>query len=189
MSDLLLTHGYFLFEDKKEILIMRPSPTLGLLYVSAYLRRAGFEVEVFDSTFASRQELLDRLAAGSGVVGIHTNLLTRRPVLDVVAVAKRRGWIVVLGGPESAKYPLEYLRSGADVIVTGEGEATLVMLNGEIRFGDTHYVRLLAQAPQWVECELDGPSKLMDRALATLLIKLEVREPGLQMRRASWRAA
>jgi radical SAM superfamily enzyme YgiQ (UPF0313 family) len=128
MSDLLLTHGYFLFEDEKEIQIMRPYPTLGLLYVSAYLRRAGFDVEIFDATFASREQLLARLAQSRGVVGIYTNLLTRRPVLDMIAAAKRHGWTVVLGGPESANYPDEYLRSGADVIVTGEGEATMAEL-------------------------------------------------------------
>ena len=41
MADILLTHGYFLLEDEKELQIMKPYPTLGLLYVSAYLRRAG----------------------------------------------------------------------------------------------------------------------------------------------------
>jgi radical SAM superfamily enzyme YgiQ (UPF0313 family) len=125
MSHLLLTHGYFLFEDEKEVQIMRPYPTLGLLYISAYLRRAGFDVEIFDSTFSQRQQLFDRLAEGRGVVGIYTNLMTRRPVLDIVAAAKRRGWTVVLGGPESANYPSEYLASGADVIVVGEGESTM----------------------------------------------------------------
>ena len=76
MSELLLTHGYFLFEDEKEMQIMRPYPTLGLLYVSAYLRREGFDVEIFDSTFAQRQQLFDRLAQGRGVIGIYTNLMT-----------------------------------------------------------------------------------------------------------------
>jgi len=128
MSDLLLTHGYFLYEDEKEIQIMRPYPTLGLLYISAYLRRAGFDVEIFDSTFANRQELVDRLSRGSGVLGVYTNLLTRRPVLEIIAVAKRHGWQVVLGGPESANYPNEYLQAGADVIVMGEGEATMAEL-------------------------------------------------------------
>jgi radical SAM superfamily enzyme YgiQ (UPF0313 family) len=128
MSDLLLTHGYFLFEDEKEIQIMRPYPTLGLLYISAFLRRDGFDVEVFDSTFAQRQELFDRLARGRGVIGIYTNLMTRRPVLDIVAAAKRHGWTVVLGGPESANYPGEYLASGADVVVVGEGETTMAEL-------------------------------------------------------------
>jgi anaerobic magnesium-protoporphyrin IX monomethyl ester cyclase len=128
MSDLLLTHGYFLFEDEKEIQIMRPYPTLGLLYISAYLRRGGFDVEIFDSTFAQRQQLFDRLAQGRGVIGIYTNLMTRRPVLDIVAAAKRHGWTVVLGGPESANYPGEYLASGADVVVVGEGETTMAEL-------------------------------------------------------------
>src|ERR1700739_835708 len=101
MSDLVLTHGYFLFEDEKEIEIMRPYPTLGLLYLSAYLRRAGFAVELFDTTFRQREELFGRLAAGGGVLGIYTNLMTRRPVLDIVRAAKQHGWTVVLGGPES----------------------------------------------------------------------------------------
>jgi anaerobic magnesium-protoporphyrin IX monomethyl ester cyclase len=128
MSDVLLTHGYFLFEDEKEMQIMRPYPTLGLLYVSAFLRRAGFDVEIFDTTFARRERLFERLAAGRGVLGIYTNLMTRRPVLDIVAVAKRHQWTVVLGGPESASYPGEYLAGGADVIVSGEGETTMAEL-------------------------------------------------------------
>jgi anaerobic magnesium-protoporphyrin IX monomethyl ester cyclase len=128
MSDLLLTHAYFLFEDEKEMQIMRPYPTLGLLYISAYLRRAGFDVELFDSTFAERGQLFERLAQGRGVIGIYTNLMTRRPVLDIVAAAKRHGWTVVLGGPESANYPDEYLANGADVIVAGEGETTMAEL-------------------------------------------------------------
>jgi anaerobic magnesium-protoporphyrin IX monomethyl ester cyclase len=125
MSDLLLTHGYFLFEDEKELQIMRPYPTLGLLYLSAYLRRAGFDVEMFDSTFSVRPQLLERLAAERGVLGIYTNLMTRKPVLEIVSAAKRLGWTVVLGGPESANYPTEYLLAGADVVVVGEGETSM----------------------------------------------------------------
>jgi anaerobic magnesium-protoporphyrin IX monomethyl ester cyclase len=128
MSDLLLTHGYFLFEDEKEMQIMRPYPTLGLLYLSAFLRRAGFDIEIFDTTFAQRQQLFDRLARSGGVIGIYTNLMTRRPVLDIVAAAKRFGWTVILGGPESANYPGEYLAAGADVVVSGEGEMTMAEL-------------------------------------------------------------
>src|SRR3954471_5295678 len=105
---------------------MKPYPTLGLLYLSSYLRRRGFDVDLFDTTFARREELLARLAAGpGGVVGIYTNLMTRRPVLEIVAAAKAHGWTVVLGGPESANYPEEYLARGADVVVVGEGEETL----------------------------------------------------------------
>jgi anaerobic magnesium-protoporphyrin IX monomethyl ester cyclase len=129
MPDVLLTHGYFLNEDAKELEIMKPYPTLGLLYLSSYLRRAGFAVELFDSTFASREQLFARLAAApAGVVGIYTNLMTRAAVLAILAAARQHRWTVVLGGPESAGYAAEYLARGAHVVVTGEGEATMAEL-------------------------------------------------------------
>jgi anaerobic magnesium-protoporphyrin IX monomethyl ester cyclase len=126
MSDILLTHGYFLAEDEKERQIMKPYPPLGLLYLSAFLKRAGVSVEVFDSTFGERAALRERFAAApGGLVGIYTNLMTRRSVLEVLRDAKRHRWTVVLGGPESANYLTEYLGAGADIIVIGEGELTL----------------------------------------------------------------
>jgi anaerobic magnesium-protoporphyrin IX monomethyl ester cyclase len=128
VPDLLLAHGYFLDEDEKEREIMKPYPPLGLLYLSSFLRRAGFDVEIFDTTFSRRDDLLARLAEGPGVLGLYTNLLTRRSVLGLVAAARARGWTVVLGGPESANYPEEYLDRGADVVVIGEGEATRAQL-------------------------------------------------------------
>src|ERR1700704_226847 len=122
MTDLLLTHGYFLDEDAKEREVMKPYAPLGLLYVSAYVRQAGIAVEVFDTTFSTRDTLSARLAARpAGVLGVYTNLITRTSVLDIVARAKANGWTVVLGGPEAANYPAEYLARGADVVVIGEG--------------------------------------------------------------------
>jgi anaerobic magnesium-protoporphyrin IX monomethyl ester cyclase len=129
MADIHLTHGYFLCEDEKEQQIMKPYAPLGLLYISAYLRRAGLSVEIYDSTWGSKQELYSRLRIGSGgVLGIYTNLITRTNVLAIIAEAKRHGWAVVLGGPESANYPEQYLAHGADVVVVGEGEETLAEL-------------------------------------------------------------
>lgn len=129
MTDLLLTHGYFLSEDEHERKVMKPYPPLGLLYIAGYLKRSGMRVEVFDTTFATRAELDARLDSGPpAVLGIYTNLITRRSVLAIVRCAKARGWTVVLGGPESANYPAEYLAHGADVVVFGEGEETLAEL-------------------------------------------------------------
>jgi len=125
MADLLLTHGYFLSEDEKERQIMKPYPPLGLLYLSAFLKTRGYAVDIFDSTFAERGRLVERFASEPGTVGIYTTLMTRRSVLEIVRAAKRHGWRVILGGPESANYAAEYLGSGADAIVIGEGELTL----------------------------------------------------------------
>ena len=128
-ADLLLTHGYSLYEDEKELQIMKPYPPLGLLYISAYLRRAGIDVQIFDTTFATREQLWGRFATTpGGVVGLYTNLMTRAPVLDVIRHAKRHDWTVVCGGPEAVNYPREYLEHGADVVVVGEGEVTMAEL-------------------------------------------------------------
>jgi radical SAM superfamily enzyme YgiQ (UPF0313 family) len=129
MVDIVLTHGYFLAEDPKEAEIMKPYPPLGLLYLSAYLKRAGFTVEVFDTTFATKADLSARLAeAPGGVLGVYTNLMTRANVVWILGEARRHGWTVVCGGPESANYPEEYLDHGADVVVIGEGEEALADL-------------------------------------------------------------
>jgi radical SAM superfamily enzyme YgiQ (UPF0313 family) len=139
MTDILLTHGYFLWDDPKEREIMKPYPPLGLLYLSAYLKREGFDVEVFDTTFSSRPEMTARLASTpGGVVGVYTNLMTRANAIWVAEEAHRYGWTVVFGGPESANYPDDYLVRGADVVVVGEGEATTAELVTVLRDKGKH---------------------------------------------------
>jgi anaerobic magnesium-protoporphyrin IX monomethyl ester cyclase len=134
--DLLLTHGYFLYEDPKELQIMKPYAPLGVLYLSSHLRAKGFDVEVYDSTFGSREELFRILAEGPpSVLGISGNLMTRRTVLDILAAGKAAGWQVILGGPEPASYAVEYLQAGADVIVEGEAEITLEELLPALQSG------------------------------------------------------
>jgi anaerobic magnesium-protoporphyrin IX monomethyl ester cyclase len=134
--DLLLTHGYFLYDDPKELQIMKPYAPLGILYLSSHLRARHFDVEVYDSTFGSREELFRILADGPpSVVGISGNLMTRRAVLEITAAAKAAGWQVIVGGPEPASYAVEYLDAGADVVVEGEAELTLQELLPALRAG------------------------------------------------------
>jgi radical SAM superfamily enzyme YgiQ (UPF0313 family) len=124
--DILLTHGYFLYEDPKELQIMKPYPPLGLLYICAHLRQKGMDVEVFDSTFSTRQQLLDALQSGPpSVLGIYANLMTRSNVIDILRCAKDAGWKTIVGGPEPGAYIENYLDAGADFVVIGEGEVTL----------------------------------------------------------------
>ncbi len=126
---LLLTHGFFLCEDAKEQTIMRPYPPLGILYIAAYLRKRGFDVDVYDSTFGSREELFDIIDHGPpAMLGVYDNLLTRAAVLAITERARAAGWTVVLGGPEPANYAQEYLAAGAHHVISGEGERALEQL-------------------------------------------------------------
>ncbi|HEV2116822.1 MAG TPA: radical SAM protein [Terriglobales bacterium] len=132
--DLLLTHGYFLREDPKELQIMKPYVPLGILYLCSHLREKGFAVEVFDSTFASYEDLLFVLEnTEPSVLGIYANLMTRANVVRILKAAKQAGWRTVVGGPEPASYVREYLSAGADVVVIGEGELTLEELLPALR--------------------------------------------------------
>jgi anaerobic magnesium-protoporphyrin IX monomethyl ester cyclase len=126
---LLLTHGYFLMEDPKELRIMKPYAPLGILSISAHLRNKGFDVDIYDSTFGTREELFQILDEGPpGALGIYGNLMTRRNVLDLVERGRAAGWKVILGGPEPPNYAEEFLAAGADLIVAGEAELSLERL-------------------------------------------------------------
>ena len=88
--DLLLTHGYFLYEDPKELQIMKPYVPLGILYLTSHLRARNFEVEVFDSTFPSRR--IDAFARSEkpAVLGVYANLMTRSSALQILKAARSR---------------------------------------------------------------------------------------------------
>lgn len=125
-TELLLTHGYFLMEDPKELQIMKPYPPMGILYICSHLRTKGYAVDVFDSTFSTRQQLIDRLHSETpAILGIYANLMTRPNVVKVLKEAKQAGWKTIVGGPEPGAYVDEYLQEGADIVVLGEGELTL----------------------------------------------------------------
>jgi anaerobic magnesium-protoporphyrin IX monomethyl ester cyclase len=137
MRELLLTHGYFLFEDPKEQKIMKPYAPLGILYLCSHLRKMGFDVDVFDTTFARREDLFRYLRNEKpSVLGIYANLMTRGNVIETLEVAREAGWRTVVGGPEPGAYSIEYLHAGADFVVSGEGEITMEELLQALRCGE-----------------------------------------------------
>ncbi len=138
MPDLLLTHGYFMFDDPKELQIMKPYVPLGILYLCSHLRSKGFDVDVFDTTFATRDLLFQHLRGGEpSVLGVYANLMTRKNVIDILQVAREAGWRTVVGGPEPGAYAQEYLEAGADFVIFGEGEITMEELLLSFKAGDS----------------------------------------------------
>jgi anaerobic magnesium-protoporphyrin IX monomethyl ester cyclase len=124
--DILLTHGYYLYEDPHERQVMKPYPPLGLLYISSHLKAAGYDVGVFDSTFSSHDSFRQFITREKPpVVGIYANLMTRPTALEMLQLCRDQGCLTILGGPDPANYAEEYLLRGADVVVIGEGELTL----------------------------------------------------------------
>jgi anaerobic magnesium-protoporphyrin IX monomethyl ester cyclase len=130
---ILFTHGYFLSEDPKELQIMRPYVPLGILYISAFLEKNGYENEVFDSTFSTLENLKTKLSISKpDVVAIYTNLMTKLNVLKIIKHIKTEPLLkntkIILGGPEVRNHTENFLNYGADFIIIGEGEETTLEL-------------------------------------------------------------
>jgi anaerobic magnesium-protoporphyrin IX monomethyl ester cyclase len=158
MSDLLLTHGYFLYEDPKERQIMKPYVPLGILYICSHLRSKGFDVEVFDTTFSTPQDLIRHLQTEEpSVLGVYANLMTRKKVIEFVRIAREAGWKTVVGGPEPGAYVREYLDAGADVVVMGEGELTMEELlpalrqNGNAKLAEIKGIAFLGEGSRLIQ--------------------------------------
>ncbi len=129
----VFTHGYFINEDPKELEIMRPYVPLGILYISAWLQKNGYENEVFDSTFSSfdlqKQFILE---TQPDVLAIYTNLMTKLNVLRTIQFVKSEPKLkhtkIILGGPEVTNHIDKFLENGADFIIQGEGEESMLEL-------------------------------------------------------------
>lgn len=133
---ILFTHGYFLAEDEKEQAIMKPYVPLGILSVSAYLEQNGFDNSVYDSTFSTFENLCRHILDETpDMIGVYTNLMTRVNVIRIIRFIRSREELnrtrIVLGGPEVRQHAEPLLKVGADVIVIGEGEETMLEVVGE----------------------------------------------------------
>ncbi len=127
--DILLTHAYFLRDDPVEQRVQKPYVPLGFLSIGAFLQQRGVACGLFDSTFSSHEEFAKLLRElRPAAVGIYVTLMTRGSAVRMAAAARNAGSRVVLGGPEPASYVDEFLSVGADVIVVGEAEETLLEL-------------------------------------------------------------
>lgn len=127
---ILLTHGYFLEEDKAEQNIMMPYPPQGLLHLNAYLALHGISSSIFDTTFSSFNAMTAFLIERRPkIIGIYCNLVTRINIVKIIQFIRKdetlANAVIILGGPDVRNHKEKYLRAGADFCVIGEGEETL----------------------------------------------------------------
>ena len=129
MIDVLLVSPYRLEQDPLEQKLMKPYPSLGLLYVAAALR-PHCRVEILDMTFRQESEIARVIADKKPrIVGVHANIVCREGAGRVIEQAKAAGAVVIAGGPDPSTYEELFLgQYGADYLVQGEAELTVVEL-------------------------------------------------------------
>jgi radical SAM superfamily enzyme YgiQ (UPF0313 family) len=140
LVDVLLTHSYHLNHDRKQVRKMQPYPPLGTLYAAALLRQSGFAVALFDSMLENPEQGFPEALARHRpkVVAIYEdnfNFLTkmcltrmRQVAFGMIDAAKIYGSTVVVNGSDASDHCGEYLERGADYVLLGEAEGTLLEL-------------------------------------------------------------
>lgn len=130
---ILLTHSYYIEADAKEQAIMKPYPPLGILYISSFLNINDVKNYVFDSTFYTQKEQLNYIEKlQPKVIAIYTNLMTKINVIKLITILKTDPKFgtpkLILGGPDVTYNCENYLKTGVDFLIIGEGEQTTLEL-------------------------------------------------------------
>ena len=138
MADVLLTHSYHLYYDRKQMRKMQPYPPLGTLYAASLLRRAGSSVALFDtmlndpeSGFASALEQhRPRIVV---VFEDNFNFLSkmcltrmREVAYHILDASRRAGATVLVNGSDASDHAIDYLEKGFRAVLLGEAESTLM---------------------------------------------------------------
>lgn len=137
--NVLLTHSYFLRFDQKQWKQRKPYPPLATIQVASNLISKGHSVELFDTNFAhSADEIKPYFKDKPEVLVIYDdgfNYLTkmcltnmREAAFEMIAMAKKRSIPVYVSSSDSTDHFDKYLDKGADAVIMGEADATLVEL-------------------------------------------------------------
>jgi anaerobic magnesium-protoporphyrin IX monomethyl ester cyclase len=159
-NKILFSHPYFLHLDRKQAQTGLPYPPLGTLYAAALVRDRGYEVSLFDPMFAPGPSALGPylgrpdLASLQGAAEVSDrpdffvvyadgfNYLTkmcltnmREATFEMIRMARDRGCTVIISSSDSTDHTEAYLKAGADYVINGEAELTLVELLDSLSSG------------------------------------------------------
>ena len=154
MQPILFTHSYFLRLDPKQWSIGKPYAPLGTLFAASLMREKGYAVSVFDSMFCDHpEEIVAALEKNiSNIFVIYDdgfNYLTkmclsnmRDAALKMIELAKEKGCTVIISSSDATDHFETYLNKGADFILMGEAEYTLLELCETLNKNENDYSRI-----------------------------------------------
>ena len=149
---ILFTHSYFLHFDQKQLKLSKPYPPLATILAASLLRQNGFDVSLVDTNFETSSNCIrPALDAQPDVLVIYddgfnylskmclTNM--REAAFEMIRFAKEKGIHVIVSSSDSTDHFADYLEKGADEIILGEADQTLLELVQSLQSGkSTHDV-------------------------------------------------
>jgi radical SAM superfamily enzyme YgiQ (UPF0313 family) len=150
-SKVLITHSYFLSLDPKQWKQAQPYAPLGTLVAAAVVREAGFPISFYDSMFAVdnsafKLELQKKLPNILVIYDDGFNYLTkmcltnmRGACFEMIKIAKQFNCKVIVSSSDSTDHYQDYLNCGADFVIKGEGEETLLAILNALENNESNF--------------------------------------------------
>ncbi|HEY4937142.1 MAG TPA: radical SAM protein, partial [Puia sp.] len=144
MNKILITHSYFLRFDPKQWKTGKPYAPLGTLYAVSFLKKHGYPVSFFDTMFAKSPEVIIPYIINEkpDIFVIYDdgfNYLTkmclqnmRDAAFKMIRYAKENRCTVIVSSSDSTDRFEIYLNAGADFILLGESEMSLLELTNKL---------------------------------------------------------
>lgn len=132
MTSALLIYPYF--KPSRDRSIFR-FPPLGVSYIAASLREAGFDVNLLDCTFLNRGDALNTaIDSKAEIIGIYCMVSMLDDCLWLAKQLREHCNLLVAGGPLPTCQPLSFIEE-FDIVVRGEAEESACELTQAIESG------------------------------------------------------
>lgn len=140
MSKILFSHSYYYQLDPKQWKNKTPFPPLGTLYAAALLRENNYNVNLFDTNLLNSPNSIDSVLDQEKpnylvIFDDGFNYLTkmcltnmREACFEMIKTGKKHNCIVIINSSDATDHYEKYLNVGADYVIQGEGELTLLEL-------------------------------------------------------------
>ncbi|MEO5562038.1 MAG: radical SAM protein [Chitinophagaceae bacterium] len=180
MSKILFSHSYFLRYDRKQWSTGQPYAPIGTLYAAALMKQNGYNVSLFDTMFAhDPKEVIPALEKtvpdffvmyDDGFNYLTKMCLTnmREASFDMMKLAKQKGCTVIVSSSDSTDHYEKYLEEGADFVMLGEAEMTLLELVNSLQSGAKDLSTLQGLAYRQNDCIVKTPKRQVLRDLDSL---------------------
>lgn len=140
MSKMLFANAYFYRFDSKQWKTGQPYPPLGTIYAAALMRENGYQVDLYDTNLVKnvdsllpvlqQQQPKYLVIYDDGFNYLTKMCLTnmREAAFQMTQYGKQQNCKVIVCSSDSTDHYEGYLKAGADFIIHGEGEMTLLEL-------------------------------------------------------------
>ncbi len=140
MSKILFSHSYFMRFDPKQWATGQPYAPIGTLHAASLMRKHGHAISFFDTMFAYGPEeiilpLHDHQPDYFVIYDDGFNYLTkmcltnmREAAFEMMKFARQIGCKVIVSSSDATDHFEQYLQEGADFVLLGEAEHTLLEL-------------------------------------------------------------